>query len=180
MAMAWSSTDSISASTSGETAAGEVVVHPSNGKTQPSNTPGQVRRQALTAGRLIARSAMFRQLVEYTTASATDPHRLGEPMNDRSAVIPADAGIRDALTVGQRLVGNHVLSPGDQMTLDRRADNAGIPTGNLAGDILGHLDLPGVLLLAVGVREVDHQPLGHLGLAKLLEGLADTGGIVVR
>src|SRR5690606_3824358 len=87
-------------------------------------------------------------------------HGVGELLEHRDGVLPAHAGIRDALAVHERLARLEILPAGDEMALDHQAEDPVVPSGDLAGDVLDHADLVLVLLAAVAVAGVDHQPAG--------------------
>ena len=53
---------------------------------------------------------------------------------------------------------------------------ARLPPGQLAGQVLGRGRLAVVVLAAVVVRRVDHQPLGQVGRAQLGQRVADRLG----
>ena len=57
--------------------------------------------------------------------------------------------------------GDDVLAAFLQVALDHQADDARVARGDLPGDVGGDLDLPAMLLAAVGVRDVDHHLLAQ-------------------
>ena len=79
----------------------------------------------------------------------------------------------------QRLAGLDVLAAFVQVALDHHAGDAGVTVGDLAGHVLGHVDLAAVLLAAVGVREVDHHLFAQAVLRQQLAGSIHVGGAVV-
>ena len=79
----------------------------------------------------------------------------------------------------QRLAGLDVLAAFVQVALDHHAGDAGVTVGDLAGHVLGHVDLASVLLAAVGVREVDHHLFAQAVLRQQLAGSIHVGGAVV-
>ena len=69
---------------------------------------------------------------------------------------PVDAGVGDALAVDERLAGDELLRAGDEIALDHRADDVAIAGSDLRGHVAADNRLAAVVLLAVGVAEVDH------------------------
>src|SRR5688572_18066938 len=113
-------------------------------------------------------------------ALAPCPHCFGKALEQLDRIVPAEAGVGDALSEGERLAGLEVLAPFDQVRLHHDADDAPLAGGDLAADLGGDLGLAAVVLGGVGVRAVDHQPLGEPGAGELLAGRLHAGCIVVR
>ena len=84
---------------------------------------------------------------------------------------PVNASIGDALSVDQGLAGEEFLGAGYQIALHHDADNVWVPFGNLAGDVVAYNRLAAVVLVAVGVAEVDHDARLDAGLFHLPGGL---------
>jgi hypothetical protein len=99
------------------------------------------------------------------------------------AVVPADAGVGDALAVGQRgrvvLAGGELLRAVVQVAFHHHAEDAAVAGGQLRAHVHHHVDLALVLLAAVGVAGVDHQLAGQLGGFDFLAGGGHAGGVVV-
>ena len=77
---------------------------------------------------------------------------------------PVDAGVGDALAVDERLAGDEFLRAGDEIALDHDADDAAVAGGDLRGDVVADDGLAAVVLVAVGVAEVDHDARRDAGL----------------
>src|SRR6267154_182554 len=82
-------------------------------------------------------------------------HRLGEILEQRHAVLPADAGIGDALAVYERLSRNEILASRLEVRFHHEADDAVFAGGNLARNLARDVDLALIHLLAVRVTAID-------------------------
>ena len=87
------------------------------------------------------------------TASAD---RCGEFAQQRVGLRPVDTGIGDALSVGKGLAGNEPLRARNKIALDHDTDDVAVAARDLAGHVMAHDGLAGVVLVAVGVAAVDH------------------------
>ena len=81
-------------------------------------------------------------------------------------VIPADAGIGDALSVND----GGVLSPFNQMAFHHHAHDVLLAILDLRGDVLGDFHLAFEFFAAVGMAAIHHQLGGQTRLGKLLGG----------
>src|SRR6266850_5741365 len=91
------------------------------------------------------------------------PHRFRERGEQRRRIVPAEAGIGNALSKAQWFGIGKLLAAFDEVRLDHHADDAALAASELPADIARHLRLPAVVLPGVGMRAVDHQPLGQAG-----------------
>src|SRR3970282_714777 len=94
-------------------------------------------------------------------------------------VLPAEAGVGDALAELERPTGGRLLAALDEVRFDHRADDAALVAGDLVRDVASDLDLALVVLRGVGVRAVDHQPLGEPSARQLLTGPLHARRVVV-
>src|ERR1051326_3800627 len=88
-------------------------------------------------------------------------HRICDFLQEWYGFLPPDASIRDALAVDEFFAWEQVLAPPFQVTFDHHADDSLITSGNLFGDILSDFDLAQVVLLTVGVAQINHHSLGE-------------------
>ena len=65
------------------------------------------------------------------------------------------------------------------MTLDHDSNDPLVSARNLAGDFVADLDLARVVLLAVGVAQIDHDSLGQACCSQFLASCADARRVVV-
>ena len=94
---------------------------------------------------------------------------------------PVDAGVGDALAVDEGLAGDEFLCAGDQVALNHDADDVRLSCGDLRGYVVADDGLAAVVLVAVGVAEVDHDAGLEAGLLHLRGGFGDAvGGVVDR
>src|SRR5207247_7960798 len=98
----------------------------------------------------------------------------------RTAVLPADAGVGDALAVYEGLCRNESLAAGLEMRFDHEADDAVLAGGDLARDLARDVDLALVHLLAVRMAAIDHQALLEPGAGQLLGRSVDAPRVVIR
>src|SRR5258706_8600022 len=91
-----------------------------------------------------------------------------ERVEQRHRSLPPKAGIGDALPELERLARLEVLAAFNEVRLHHPPDDAPFARADLAGDVARDLHLALVLLGRVGVRAVDHQPLGQLRFLQLL------------
>ena len=80
----------------------------------------------------------------------------GELLEQRVGLVPVDAGVGNALAVGERLTGNELLRAGNQIALEHHPDYVRIAPGNLGGDVSADNRLTVVILAAVSVAAVNH------------------------
>src|SRR5690606_20912291 len=59
----------------------------------------------------------------FRLGEAAPGNRIGQLLEHRDGVFPADAGVRDALAVGERLARLQVLPPGHQVALDHEPED---------------------------------------------------------
>ena len=88
-------------------------------------------------------------------------------------LIPADAGVGDALAVAELFAGDEFLGSCDEVAFEHHAHNAPVAAGNLAGDVAADGGLLGVILVAVGVAAVDHDAWWDAGLFHLAARVFD-------
>src|SRR5712671_4151754 len=92
-------------------------------------------------------------------------HRYGirEFIEKRDAFFPSEAGIGNALAVVEGLAGYKILPPGLQMALDHHADDARVAASVVAADLFcdvaADFGLASIIFLAIGMAEIDHEPL---------------------
>ena len=65
------------------------------------------------------------------------------------------------------------------MALNHRSDDPVVASCNLAGDLVADFDLTRVVLLAVGMAQIDHHPLGETCCGEFLTGRIDARRVVV-
>src|SRR6266481_4795622 len=94
--------------------------------------------------------------------------------------VPPHARVRDRLPVAQRATGGQILTALHEEALHHHADDRRLTARDLARDVVADYRLPAVILAAVAVAAVDHQPRGQAGVAERRGGLADVGRVVVR
>ena len=94
-------------------------------------------------------------------------------------VVPAQAGVGDALAEDQILARYEILSPLFQMRFDHQSDNPLVALAHLSADGVCNDQLLAVLLVAVGVRAIDHQPLRQLGRRQRRTRRRDAGRVIV-
>lgn len=94
-------------------------------------------------------------------------------------LVPADAGVGDALAVDELFAGDKLLTSGDQVAFEHNAHDASVAAGDLAGDVAADGGLLGVILVAVGVAAVNHDARWDAGLFHLAAGVFDRCGVVV-
>src|SRR5438128_2656973 len=85
-------------------------------------------------------------------------HGLREIGEDGHRHLPAHAGVGDALTVAKRGRVFQILSPVDQKALHHHAEDRALSVGDLLREIVRRDGLPAVVLVAVAVARVDHEP----------------------
>src|SRR6266581_4463605 len=85
---------------------------------------------------------------------------LGEYFEQLRRVLPAEAGVGDALAELERLAPAQVLAAFDQVRLDHHADNALLAGADLRSDVGRDASLAPVVLGSIGMRAIDHQLLG--------------------
>src|SRR5687768_7745044 len=83
-------------------------------------------------------------------------------------IVPAEAGVGDALAESERASRLEVLPAFDEMRFHHYPDDAPLAACNLAAEIGGNGRLAPIVLGRVGVRAIDHQPLGQPGARQLL------------
>ena len=106
--------------------------------------------------------------------------RLGELPEHLHRLLPADAGVGDALPVGERLPLDDVLASGDQVALDHHPHHRVLAGGDLARHVAADDALALGPLGAVRVAEVDHQPGPMAGRVEHRGSRPDVPGLVVR
>src|SRR5262245_29197749 len=72
-------------------------------------------------------------------------HPFGESRQHLCRIVPADAAVGDALAVLERLAGDDLLPPLDQVRFHHHADDALLTAGELRGDVGRDVYLPLVL-----------------------------------
>src|SRR2546430_632519 len=107
-------------------------------------------------------------------------HCLRQRVEDLHRVVPAEAGVGDALAEAQRLARLQLLAPFHQVRLDHHAHDALPATGGLLGVAGWHGGLAVVPVGAGGVRAADRQPLRQLGALELLAGRLHARRVIVR
>ena len=112
--------------------------------------------------------------------SPAGAHRRRELVQDRHRHLPAQAGVGDALAVDQARRVGEILTALDEEALHQHADDAALAPADLRRDVPRHLRLAAIVLLAVAVARVDHQPRRRSGGAEGGERLSDAGRLVVR
>ena len=91
----------------------------------------------------------------------------------------ADAGIGDRHTVAQGIAFAQVLAPFVQVAFNHDAGDARVTGCDLPGHVGGHVNLPDVLLAAVGMRKVDHDLFTQAAGGQHLAGGSHMFGVVV-
>lgn len=88
--------------------------------------------------------------------AATGFYRCRQLTKQRIGIFPANTGVSNAFTVGQRLTAFQTLVSFYQMTLDHHANNRFFTARYLLTDIGANLHLLLKLLTGVGMAEIDH------------------------
>lgn len=98
---------------------------------------------------------------------------MGQGGDDLDRVIPADAGIRDGLTVFQFFffAFNERLVAFDKIGLDHDAHDVVASVADLLADAVNDIDLLFVLLMAVGVAGINHDRWRKTGCFQRLRRL---------
>ena len=94
--------------------------------------------------------------------------------------VPVDAGIGNALPIGQWLSCNEALRSGDKIAFQHHAHDAAVTGGNLPGNIAADSALLPVVFAAVGMAAIDHDARLYSDLFHLVGGRSNGGRIVVR
>src|SRR5208337_3721062 len=94
--------------------------------------------------------------------------------------VEVHARVRDALPVGERLRGAGLLLALDQEALQHHAGQAALPGRHLLRDRGGYHRLAAVVLAAVAVARVHHQPPRQPGRRDQVQRLGGVAGLVVR
>jgi hypothetical protein len=94
--------------------------------------------------------------------------------------VEVHARVGHALPVAERLPGAWRLAALDQEALQHHPGQAVLAGRHLLRDRGGHHRLAAVVLAAVAVARVHHQPARHPGRADQVERLGDVAGLVVR
>ena len=120
----------------------------------------------------------------YFSRSAVAPHplfyRFCQLLQQCFRVFPAEAGIGDALSVGEWFAGFEFLCAFDQMAFDHHAEDVLLASGDLRGDVSGGIELAFVLFVAVGVAAINHDFVLHAGAAQRGDRFTHVFGAVVR
>src|SRR5699024_8880142 len=87
--------------------------------------------------------------------------------------VPVDTTIRNTLTIYQRLIGDKILATTDQIAFYHDTKDAFVALLDLDGKVVGNDGLTAVVLVAVGVADVNHDAWRQPGLAKPLCGCLD-------
>ncbi len=103
---------------------------------------------------------------------------LCEASDQLCGLVESKTGIRDALSVDQRAIGD-VLPAAHQVTLQHQGTNAALSAAQLVDHASDNLDLHQRILLAVAVTAVDHDDFRQAGAFESLKGLGDCGREVV-
>ena len=83
------------------------------------------------------------------TLASTGTHRRSQFTEKRQRLIPTDAGVCDALSVGQWFALLQFLCAANQIAFDHRTDDSPLAAGNLCGDIVADHGLPGVVFVVL-------------------------------
>ena len=86
--------------------------------------------------------------------------RRGEFREQGDGCRPVNAGIRDALPIGQRFTYLVILSIRHEMAFHHKATDIGRPCGDLGADGVDNIRLTGVVLLAIAVTTIYHETMG--------------------
>src|SRR5262245_2255866 len=118
-------------------------------------------------------------------ASATDllpahAHGFREIVEDGQRIVPGEACVGDALAVGERDARADVLAPAHKVALGHDAEDVTRTVGKLGGDVACHGGLPRMILAAVAVRAVDHDPGRQARAGEHLRRLLHVLGVVIR
>src|SRR5512145_2371738 len=103
-----------------------------------------------------------------------------EGIEQLDRVVPAQAGVGNALSKSERASGHEVLAAFAQVRFDHHADDAALAAGDLPADVAPDLCLTAVVLGGIRVRAVDHQALGQLRACELRARGSHRVGVVVR
>src|SRR5512146_90227 len=106
-------------------------------------------------------------------------HGLGKMHEQRPAVLPPQASVGDALTVDQLFSGHQILAARLQMAFRHDAEYAIVAAGDLACDVMAHVNLFLRILAAVGMTEVDHEPGRNSRFSQAFGGGVHAGGTVI-
>src|SRR5581483_4341337 len=81
------------------------------------------------------------RLVVQRCFEAPAAHRVGEGVEQRAALFPADAGVRNALPVDEIFPRDQILASGFQMALDHDAENRAVAGADLRRHVGADRDL---------------------------------------
>src|SRR5262245_59864475 len=115
----------------------------------------------LRAIALALRGPPLQLLIFYLVLNAPGAHGSRKFFQQRNGLFPSNAGIGNALAIDEFFPGQEILTSGFQMTLDHDSNDPLVSACNLAGDFVADLDLTRVVLLTVGVAQIDHDSLGQ-------------------
>src|SRR5690606_20681948 len=85
------------------------------------------------------------------------PDRHGESLEHRQRGVPIDTPVGNTLAVCQRLAGDEVLSTSHQIAFDHHAEDALVAGFHLHRDIVQHLRLLPIILMAVRMTGIHHE-----------------------
>src|SRR5438093_7290856 len=139
------------------------------------------------SGALIAQSLLDRRVagrkprpsrrpLARRSPGAHGPRELGE---HRDRHLPAHAGVGDALAVAQRGWVGQLLAAVDEKALHHHAEDCGLAVGDLLGDVAPGDRLAAVVLVAVAVARVDHEPRRKPSVDERRGRLLHAHGVVV-
>src|SRR5262249_44662293 len=112
--------------------------------------------------------------------AAARAHTLGQLVENGHRRIPTQACVGDALAIHEMVAIDEVLTAVDEEALHHDAEDASLALGELGGDLTDHERLAAMVLLAVAVAGVDHQPGRNSGVTEGGERLLHAHGVVVR
>src|SRR2546427_9492621 len=107
---------------------------------------------------------------------AHGPRELGE---HRDRHLPAHAGVGDALAVAQRGWVAQLLAAVDEKALHHDAEDRSLAVRDLLGDVVRGERLTAIVLVAVAVARVDHEPRRQAGVHESRGGLLHAHRVVV-
>src|SRR6185295_7080473 len=94
---------------------------------------------------------------------ASTLHGGGQPLQQPHRGRPVHASVGDALAVDERLTGNEILSPADEVALDHHAADAPVARFDLLRDSVDDGGLILRQLAAVAVAGIDHHARREAG-----------------
>src|SRR3546814_575356 len=108
-------------------------------------------------------TTLFRSICRLRTQLTTIPDRLRQTFQHLHRSVPIYATVGNALAVGQRLPGHHVLAPTDQIAFHHDAEYPLVARFHLLCYVIQYQRLVSVVFIAVRVTGIDHDAGAQTG-----------------